>query len=64
MSLSEITPWLSNSCGMNKISRFIEWTIISKGLPSTRALANDRAPTADELGKLIGDDLRLKIIIF
>jgi hypothetical protein len=49
---------------MNKISRFIEWTIISKGLPSTRALANDRAPTADELGKLIGDDLRLKIIIF
>jgi len=32
-------------------------------LPSTRAPANDRAPTADELGKLIGDDLRLKVII-
>jgi hypothetical protein len=50
-------------CTMNRIARLIEWTLISKGLPSGKAFANDRAPTAEELKKLIGDDLRLKVII-
>ena len=50
-------------CQMNRIARFIEWTLISKGLPSGRAPSNDRAPTAEELKRLIGDDLRLKVII-
>jgi integrase len=51
-------------CQMNRIARFIEWTLISKGLPSGRKPANDRAPTAEELVRLIGsDDLRLKLII-
>jgi len=50
-------------CTMNRIARLIEWTLISKGLPSGKAFANDRAPTPEELKKLIGDDLRLKIII-
>ena len=35
----------------------------SKVLPSGKAFANDRTPTAEELKKLIGDDLRLKVII-
>ena len=41
----------------------LEWDVISKGLPSGRASANDKAPTAEELRRLIGDDLRLKVIV-
>jgi hypothetical protein len=48
---------------MNRIARFIEWGLISKGLPRGRASGNDRAPTAEELRRLIGDDLRLKVIV-
>jgi integrase len=48
---------------MNRIARHIEWDVISKGLPSGRASANDKAPTAEELRRLIDDDLRLKVIV-
>ena len=47
----------------NRIARLIEWTLISKVSQSGKAFANDRTPTAEELKKLIGDDLRLKVII-
>jgi len=40
---------------MNRIARLIEWTLISKVLPSGKAFANDRTPTAEELKKLIGE---------
>jgi hypothetical protein len=51
------------TCVMNKISRHIEWTIISKGLPSGIATGDDKAPAVEELRRLIGDDLRLKVIV-
>lgn len=50
-------------CKMNRIWRSIEWTLISKGLPSGRVRPKDRAPTAEEFRKMIGEDLRLKVII-
>ena len=50
-------------CEMNRIASFIEWRLISKGLPRGRASGSDRAPTAEELRRLIGDDLRLKVIV-
>lgn len=49
-------------CVMNRV-KSIAWELISKGLPSGRASGNDKAPTVEELRKLIGDDLRLKVIV-
>ena len=50
-------------CESNRIGRFREWTLISKGLPRARTSGNDRAPTTDELSRLIGDNLRLNVIV-
>lgn len=63
ITIRNYTKAVKTFCVMNKISRFIEWTIISKGVPSGRASSDDRAPTAEELRQLIGNDLRLKVIV-
>jgi integrase len=48
-------------CDMNRIN--LSRKLVSKGIPSGRTLGDDRAPTAEELITLIGDDLRLKLIV-
>lgn len=63
ITIRNYTKAVKTFCVMNKISRTIAWELISKGLPSGRASGNDKAPTVEELRKLIGDDLRLKVII-
>jgi hypothetical protein len=63
ITIRNYTKAVKTFCVMNKISRFIEWTIISKGVPSGRASSDDRAPTAEELRQLIGNDLRMKVIV-
>src|SRR5215813_11697373 len=63
ITIRNYTKALKTFCKMNRIARLIRWDVISKGLPSGREPANDKAPTVEELKKLIGDDLRLKVVV-
>lgn len=38
---------------MNGIAQSINWKVVSRGLPLGRDAANDRAPTIDEIRKLV-----------
>jgi hypothetical protein len=50
-------------CEMSDIP--IAWKKISRGLPKTRRYADDRAPTIEEIRKLVGyNDLRIKPIVY
>jgi hypothetical protein len=50
-------------CVMNDL--VLNWKKISRGLPVVRRAANDRAPSIDEIGKLIEyPDRRIKAIVF
>ena len=50
-------------CGMNDI--ILNWKKISRGLPSGRRTAIDRAPTIEEIRKLIEyPDRRIKPIVY
>jgi integrase len=50
-------------CEMNEIS--LNWKKIAKGLPRVRDAANDRAPTIQEIQKLVQyPDRRIKPIVF
>jgi len=50
-------------CDMNDIH--LNWKKISKGLPRAKKTSNDRAPTIDEIRKLIAyPDRRIKSIVF
>ena len=40
-------------CVMNGIAQSINWKVVSRGLPLGRDAANDRAPTIDEIRKLV-----------
>jgi site-specific recombinase XerC len=52
-------------CDMNDISeKGINWQKISRGLPKARILANDRAPTLEEIRKLMEyADRRMKMLV-
>jgi hypothetical protein len=50
-------------CEMNDLT--LNWRKISKGLPSGRKASNDRAPTREELQKLVEyPDRRIKPIVY
>jgi len=40
-------------CVMNGFAQSINWKVVSRGLPLGRDAANDRAPTIDEIRKLV-----------
>jgi hypothetical protein len=51
-------------CEMNDVSSSINWKRISRGLPRGKQAANDRAPTREEIQKLIDyPDRRIKPIV-
>ncbi len=52
-------------CEMNDLEITINWKKISRGLPPTKSKANDRAPTIEEILKLVGyPDRRIKAIVY
>ena len=52
-------------CEMNDLSSYVNWKKISCGLPRARQSANDRAPTVDELQRLVEfPDRRIKPIVY
>jgi integrase len=51
-------------CEMNGCAQLINWKMISRGLPKGRQAANDRAPTMEEIQRLIQyPDRRIKAIV-
>lgn len=52
-------------CEMNSCAQNINWKMITRGLPKGRQAANDRAPTIDEIQRLIEyPDRRIKPIVY
>jgi integrase len=52
-------------CEMNRVSSVINWKILSRGLPRGRQAVNDRAPTVEELKRLVEyPDRRIKAIVY
>jgi integrase len=52
-------------CEMNGCAQLINWKMVSRGLPGGRQAANDRAPTMEEIQRLIEyPDRRIKPIVF
>ena len=50
-------------CEMNNLT--LNWKIIRRGIPQGRKAANDRAPTIEEIQKLVEyPDRRIKAIIY
>jgi hypothetical protein len=50
---------------MNDLGTTINWKRISKGLPRSKFAANDRAPTVEEIRKLVEyPDRRIKAIVY
>jgi len=50
---------------MNSSAQNINWKMITRGLPKGRQAANDRAPTIDEIQRLIEyPDRRIKPIVY
>jgi hypothetical protein len=51
-------------CEMNGCAQMVNWKMISRGLPKGRQAANDRAPTMEEIQRLIQyPDGRIKSIV-
>jgi hypothetical protein len=51
-------------CEMNSCAQIINWKMITRGLPKGRQAANDRAPTVEEIQRLIEyPDRRIKSIV-
>jgi integrase len=51
-------------CEMNGCAHMINWKMISRGLPKGRQAANDRAPTMEEIRKVVEyPDRRIKPIV-
>jgi integrase len=51
-------------CDMNGCAQLVNWKMISRGIPRGRQAANDRAPTMEEIQKLIQyPDRRIKAIV-
>jgi integrase len=51
-------------CEMNGCAQLVNWKIISRGLPRGRQAANDRAPTMQEIQRLVQyPDRRIKSIV-
>jgi len=51
-------------CEMNGCAQMVNWKMISRGLPKGRQAANDRAPTMEEIQRLIQyPDRRIKSIV-
>ena len=62
-TLKNFVKSLKVYCEMADIS--IPWKKITRGLPNARQSANDRAPTIDEIKKLLGyPDRRIKPIVY
>ena len=52
-------------CEMNDLTAVINWKRISRGLPRMKLAANDRAPTIEEIRKLVEyPDRRIKAIVY
>jgi hypothetical protein len=52
-------------CEMNDLATAINWKRISRGLPRMKTSANDRAPTVEEIRKLVEyPDRRIKAIVY
>ena len=52
-------------CEMNSCAQLVNWKMITRGLPKGRQAANDRAPTIEEIQRLIEyPDRRIKPIIY
>ena len=52
-------------CEMNGCAQLINWKMITRGLPKGRQAANDRAPSIEELQKLVEyPDRRIKSIVY
>jgi integrase len=50
-------------CGMNRVR--LDWKIIRRGVPTGNKAANDRAPTLEELQRLVGyPDPRIKSVVY
>jgi integrase len=49
---------------MNVCARLVNWKVITCGLPRGRQVVNDRAPTIEEIQKLVKyPDRRIKLIV-
>jgi predicted transcriptional regulator len=52
-------------CEMNGCAQLVNWKMITRGIPKGRQAANDRAPTMEEIRKLIEyPDRRIKPIVY
>jgi hypothetical protein len=52
-------------CEMNYLDTGINWKLISRGLPRMKPTANDRAPTIEEIRKLVEyPDRRIKPLVY
>jgi hypothetical protein len=50
---------------MNSCAQLINWKMITRGLPKGRQAANDRAPTIEEMQRLVEyPDRRIKSIVY
>ena len=52
-------------CEMNDCAQHVNWKMITRGLPKGRQAANDRAPTIEEIQRLVEyPDRRIKPIVY
>jgi hypothetical protein len=52
-------------CEMNDCAQHVNWKLITRGLPKGRQAANDRAPTIEEIQRLVEyPDRRIKPIVY
>jgi hypothetical protein len=50
---------------MNGCAQLVNWKMITRGLPGGRQAANDRAPSIEEIRRLVEyPDRRIKPIVF